>query len=270
MLKKALNFFIFSKIYVALCVTCLSIMSFKVYGGFIDWWIVGFTYFSTLSLYAFHQIWGLSSLTADKIIFRQKWSLANKWSLIWITIMAGIISTAMGFKIPIKALILLIPCGVISIGYSTSFFFNRRLRDLPAIKIYLISIVVSVVVVVLPGIVAEASGGKIFLLFVIQSLFLLGITIPFDVRDLKIDKPGLKTIPLILGERKAIQLAVALLFLSGLLAWYFLPNGITFLISSLVASIAVWFATSSRNEYFFSLAIEGMMIVQLILIYLLQ
>ena len=113
MLKKALNFFIFSKVYVALCVTCLSIMSFKVYGGSIDWWIVGFTYFSTLSLYAFHQVWGLSSLTADKIIFRQKWSLANKWSLMWITIIAGIISTAMVFKIPIKALILLIPCGVI-------------------------------------------------------------------------------------------------------------------------------------------------------------
>jgi hypothetical protein len=269
-LKKVLEFFIFSKVYVALCVAFLANTSFKIFGVPANWVVLGFIFFSTLALYAFHQVWGLNSMNTNLLSVRQKWSLANKWSLMWITIIAGIISVTMGFQIPFKTLILLIPCGLISIGYSTSIFFNRRLRDVPLIKIYLISIVVSAIVVVLPGIVAEVSCRKVFLLFSIQSLFLLGITIPFDVRDVKIDNLGLKTIPLIIGERKAIQLAVALLFVSGALAWCLLPNGNTFLISSLLSSAAVWFTNSSRNEYFFSLAIEGMMIVQFVLIYLLQ
>ena len=45
-------------------------------------------------------------------------------------------------------------------------------------------------------------------------LFVFAITIPFDIRDMEIDiKEGLKTIPVIMGKKKAMMIANILLVL---------------------------------------------------------
>jgi hypothetical protein len=266
-LRRLLDFFIFSKIYVAIPVTCLSAVSFKLFGSSVDWSVLGFTYLSTLGLYAFHQVWGLNSLGLDQIFLRQKWAIANKSTLVWVAAVAGFIAAGCAFILPVKSFFLLIPFGIISVGYSAPIFLKKRLRDIPSIKIFLISIVVAGVVVVLPGIQVEADYTELAGLFTIQSLFIFGITIPFDIRDMKVDKTKLKTIPILFGERKAKQLATGSIWLSSLMAWHTLNSWVPFITTGIVASIVVWFADSKRNEYYYSLLVEGTMIVQFVAVY---
>ena len=269
MLKRALDFFLFSKIYVSISVALLSAVSFIVYDKLINFNVIGFAYFSTLTLYAFHQVWGMDSINIKTKSIRHRWALKNKWTLIWIAIIAGSCTVGFVFTLKPKSLLMLIPIGVVSIGYTAPLIFGKRLRDIPFIKVFLISVVVAGVVVVLPGIEEGISHIEIAQLFVIQTLFLLGITIPFDIRDMSVDKAELKTIPIILGESKAKQFAILALLSSGALGWYLLPNGQLFLITGLIASFAVWLANSNRNEYYFLLAIEGMMVVQFVMAYVL-
>ena len=261
MLKRALDFFLFSKIYVSISVALLSAVSFIVYDKPINFNVIGFTYFSTLTLYAFHQVWGLDSIGLKSTSVRQKWALNNKWTLVWIAIGASFCAAGFAFALHVKSLNLLVPLGIISVGY-TAPIFTKRLRDIPSIKIYLISVVVAGIVVVLPGVESGVSSDEIASLFAVQTLFLFGVTIPFDIRDMAVDKTELKTIPMLLGEQKAKFLAITILAFNSLFALYLLPNGLPFLISAILAMIIVWFTNSQRSEYYFALLVEGMMIAQ--------
>ena len=113
-------------------------------------------------------------------------------------------------------LLSLIPFAIITLFYSTPLMKRRkalfRLREIPGIKIFLISFVWSAVTILLPLVFSSGFYIKInmnlILMFVERFIFVFAITIPFDIRDMHADSlSGLKTIPLWLKERNSIQLA---------------------------------------------------------------
>ncbi len=102
---------------------------------------------------------------------------------------------------------------------------NRRtvaLRDLPYLKIWTIALVWVAVCFWAPRLnMGYSIWEKQFLIESFSLLaFVVALTIPFDIRDSKSDNPNLRTIPMLLGESKAMLLARALILLSlGTLAF---------------------------------------------------
>jgi 4-hydroxybenzoate polyprenyltransferase len=99
-------------------------------------------------------------------------------------------------------------------------------------------------------------------------LFVLAITIPFDIRDLKFDKNEIKTIPMVFGIRGAKKIAFACLFLSVVAVMYqylFLDLSYYFFVShALTCAIAflfVKYSETSNKDFYFSFFVEGLSIM---------
>ncbi|TND08788.1 MAG: hypothetical protein FD123_2004 [Bacteroidetes bacterium] len=185
--------------------------------------------------------------------------------------------------------------GLLSVTYAIPFMRWQgewiRLRDLPGMKIFLIAFVWTVVVVGIPFQLASfpetrdiqpswyKTVGMIFFLEVF--LFCIAITIPFDVRDMKTDKKNIRTIPQLMGEKNALRLGALLLFvvagIHGFVyliylrddrnAWiypdHYASLGPTLIIVawSLISAFIVRKASSEKNEMYFSLLLDGLLLL---------
>ncbi|TSJ38952.1 UbiA family prenyltransferase [Fluviicola chungangensis] len=143
-----------------------------------------------------------------------------------------------------EVLIALVPIAAITLLYSLPIFDKKRtifrLREIPFLKIFLIAFVWSSSTILLPII---HSGNSIYRTSVIAMIverffFVFAITIPFDIRDMEADrKAGLKTIPLLISEKKSIIISFLSLFIFFLISfvhyhqlkyWYIIfPLGIS-------------------------------------------
>jgi 4-hydroxybenzoate polyprenyltransferase len=126
-----------------------------------------------------------------------------------------------------KVLLTLAPIALITIFYTIPVFKTAktifRLREIPFLKIFLISLVWSASTVLLPVIQSGASHDRenIFIILLERFLFVFAITIPFDIRDMQADmKAGLRTIPIVTGEKNALIIANLVLFLFTILCWW--------------------------------------------------
>ncbi|MCB9033214.1 MAG: hypothetical protein H6553_05205 [Chitinophagales bacterium] len=97
-----------------------------------------------------------------------------------------------------------------------------KLREIPFIKLFLIAGVWSVACIILP--IVELNIWQDFptrnvLLFITQFVFILFITLPFDMNDFPYDKAvGVKTIPTVFGI-KTSQMILLILWLIQLVLW---------------------------------------------------
>ena len=178
---------------------------------------------------------------------------------------------------------LLLPAAAIAMGYALPVLPWRgrwyRLRDLPFIKIGLIALVVTAVTLWLPLSTIPLIefdfyvGFPYWVAYSLQRfLFLLAITIPFDVRDLEADaRSGLRTLPTVLGQQRALRLARRLAIAAGVVAvlpYVLFPTHDTLVLAiglSIGAAAAWWViykTTQERSEFFFSLGVEGTMVLQ--------
>jgi len=116
--------------------------------------------------------------------------------------------------------LLVIPA-ILSLGYVLPFVKgNKRLRDFDYIKIFLVAIVWGVITVLMPILERTTDLTLSHLLILLERmLFIFAITLPFDIRDLKIDAHiDVKTIPSIIGIGKTKKLALFCLIIVVLLA----------------------------------------------------
>jgi 4-hydroxybenzoate polyprenyltransferase len=136
----------------------------------------------------------------------------------------GLIVSAIFFSLQIWQLIL--PFGLISLTYSIPLIPTlngwKRLRDIPGLKIYVISFVVTITTSTIPLILMNQINSNDIWLFGFQRFFfILAITIPFDIRDFHLDKKwNLKTIPLLLNNEKALKLALTFLALPTIISFF--------------------------------------------------
>jgi 4-hydroxybenzoate polyprenyltransferase len=102
-------------------------------------------------------------------------------------------------------------------------------------------------------------------------LFIVAITIPFDIRDLFQDKQNeLKTIPVIIGEKKSLGLCQFFLASHLFLLYAFIGKlDANFWALALSVFISGWLIFKSRwekNEYYYFLLLDGTMILQLFML----
>ena len=93
----------------------------------------------------------------------------------------------------------------------------------------------------------------------------------FDIRDYKKDKiTRTLTFPGLVGEFSTKVLASMLLLIFAVLTWYSEsgPALINLELSAGLALLVVWFSTENRNDYYFLIFVDGMMLIQSILVVL--
>ncbi|MDZ7719131.1 MAG: hypothetical protein U5K72_09985 [Balneolaceae bacterium] len=105
--------------------------------------------------------------------------------------------------------------GLITISYSWPFLWRRsNLREITGLKIFVIAFVWSMVTVILP-VLSDGShiDRNLIIEFIQRFIFVLVLTLPFDIRDVQFDTYQLGTIPQIIGIKRTRVMGVILICL---------------------------------------------------------
>jgi len=105
-------------------------------------------------------------------------------------------------------------------------------------------------------------------------LFIGALTMPFDIRDIFHDyNLGLKTIPVIYGEKKAYLFCQIILIGYVVLLFLFRNNGFNndFFALTITAVLAGWLifhSTIEKDDYYYFFYVDGVLILQYLLLLL--
>ena len=259
LLKRCFSFYIYGNIHVALaayCLTKITLLQFDIHNQS----LANFIFFSTVLAYnciRFFQLKNINSMTSI-------WILANKKGLIILNILAfmGVFYFGVDFKG--KDLWVLLPLILTTIFYVIPLTEKiKGLRHIPGLKLILISFTWAGITMYLPVYMAGLNETpQLWLYFLKRFLFVMAITIPFDIRDASFDLPELSTLPQLLGVpiSKIIALAAILMVLGvdwqldTLDAAYF---GIDLFIV-ILSLLMIAFTTENRGRYYTAFWIESL------------
>ena len=156
---------------------------------------------------------------------------------------------------------------VLPFGYPRHYL---GLRAIPALKVPIVGLVWSVVTVIMPSFAADMdlSDPIVVLLFIQRFLFVMALTIAFDIRDSAIDPPGLRTVPQLFGDRSARWIAIGMIVISALVSIAFSlldpDHGSVHLfplIGMIISAILVHHADRNKPEIYYGFTIDGMLIL---------
>jgi 4-hydroxybenzoate polyprenyltransferase len=272
MLKKVLDLILYSNFYIACCAVAMTLQTQLLLFGTIEYTpVIGLIFFATLMIYAVHRIVGLFRLT--DFIEEGRYYIINKFkSHIWLYAGIGLIgSFYCFFQLQRTAQFSLVIPAFLSLGYIFPVFGkkNLRLRDFNGVKIFLVAIVWAYVSVILPTLEGDALGMATVLMFLERALFIFAITLPFDIRDLKVDAYNeVKTIPATLGVKRTQWLSIILLGLMLLMAFFLYEWNIILglFLSVVLTAFFIKISPKQTNDYFFTGLMDGTMIIQPLLV----
>lgn len=276
MLKKTIDLLLYSNVFIALCAVALQwssqLMAFsEVVVGPYD----GLLFFASLFVYSTHRLIAIHKLKASKIDKRHQTIQLIEPLVIGLGSVGLIGAVFLFFGLSTMQQVLMIFPGLVSFAYIIPFTRRgKRLRDYPFIKVFLIAFAWAWVSVVVP--LWEIRSGGIWWLFFERFFYILAITLPFDIRDLSLDKSqGTKTLPLFLGVEKTKRLAFIMLGISILLGiiylivfslQYAVVNG--YVLAGLYTFFFINKVNEEANDYLFTGWLDGTMIIQFFVIQL--
>lgn len=214
-------------------------------------------FFSTLLVYNVSQ-------TKFGIVHFMKFR-STKNIVLYVAVLLSLVTFS--WEIPFVTLLYMTHLGIISIIYNSPLLNDFRylpLRSIPLIKIFIIGYIWASMGSFLPGMMGGIPPGlTTWLVFWAQFFFILGITLPFDIRDFYRDyKENLKTIPGIIGIGNTKRLSYCFLVAHFILmfyvteyAWWLLP----------VVALALWLtkkSSASRADCYYTVYIDALIILQ--------
>lgn len=267
LLKQWFEFYVFSNIHVAIAAYCLTKITFLEF-GFQNEYLALFVFFSTILSYNLIRLFQLDKINSMTAI----WIRANKKGLLVLNILAlsGIVYYA--FKLSIRGLLALLPFFIATVFYVLPIK-NKAigLRQIPALKLILIAF--SWVGITLYFPLQEArhlNFSTQWFYFAQRFLFIVAITIPFDIRDAQFDLPDLATIPQIFGIKNAKIIAASALFLFLGIDYFVLDvnSGLFFvdLVTIILSVLLIGFTSPYRNRYYTAFWMEAMPILWYLLL----
>ncbi|HLN74828.1 MAG TPA: UbiA family prenyltransferase [Prolixibacteraceae bacterium] len=238
-------------------------------------------FFATFFEYNLHRLITIISnpkaLESDK----HKWVKNNRnffYGIVIISLTGFVISIALAKK---EVIFTLAPIAMITLFYSLPVFkrnvFLFRLREIPLLKIFLISFVWSAITILLPIIQSALPFDRMHVILMLAErfLFVFAITIPFDIRDVVIDQQsGLKTIPILLGEKWSLRISnMALLLFMLLCLYHYSASNEGFLLMALILSALTTLFFINNQElkkmaYYHYGLLDGTMLLQGLLVLL--
>ena len=268
---------LFGNFWIAACALGLTWQTNLLYGQTLLFWPLGsFVFFATLFLYAIHRLVGMKKVAPFHEKYRYEIINQYRTHIRWYAGLGGVGALVSFCYLSRANQLLLVVPGLLSLGYVLPVLNGRRrLRDLNYLKIFLIAIVWAVVTVVMPlletGVSWQPAYGWTFLE---RTLFMFAITLPFDIRDLKIDAfLEVRTIPARLGISTTKRLAYTALFLTSFLViingWsgsYTFAQSAAIVASCLLTAPLIHRSDRTTSDYFFTGLLDGTMLLQFVLV----
>jgi hypothetical protein len=271
-LQQLLNFFFFCNYYIACCAVMLSLQVFSLSDSY-DFIVIAEIFFCTNAIYLLHSVLGINKIpdkfSNSRIIFLKK-----HLNIIRILFLISFLFAFIFYLfLNLKAKILLISIFFPALGYVIPVYKNKRLRDLPFLKVFLTSIFWTVLTVLLPHISLSNSSVNIYPLLIDRFLFLLALALLFDIRDVEIEKKsGVKTFPNVFGKKATVILTILLMSI-WLIINFFYQN---ILVSAAMFTLYTLFVILSmkclkpQKDIFYTIALDGLMIVQPLLFVIME
>lgn len=272
--KRLGNFILFGNSYVAFGAFCLvqsTLIQLQLPTHLLAYSILVF--FATLFIYNFQRVFyvPLESKTLHSV--RRAWIFKNPLAVKLLSIIGFLGVLISFFYTDFHIVFYLSPLLLLSLAY---FAPAIKLRKNAFFKLLTLVLVWTMVTAVVPILLAHLplKSTNSILHILIRFCFLAGICIPFDIRDLNIDKADqISTLPHLLGEHKTRWLAVGFMIVYDLLIvlefyLHILPASIfiALLLSALINTVLVGMSSSKRSEYFYVAGIDGTMILQGVLL----
>ncbi len=280
--KLVFDFLLFSNIFMSLCAVAQALVTFELIGSKPVLPVVGLLFTSTLGIYNFCIIITKPKKPEASPYFRVRWFFAHYRLMVTFTIVSLLSLIPLFFLITTESKILLIFLSILSFSYSLPLFAVGEqkfgLRNIPGLKPFLITLVWTLSCVLFPVLesmhlhLTNISMHDTTLLIAKRFLFIGALTIPFDIRDLFDDlKMGMKTIPTVLGEKRAYLFCQLLLAGYIVLLFLFRQNGfsVDFFALSLTTFLTGWLIFKSawkKDEYYYFFFMDGVLILQYVVL----
>ena len=263
--KRLLDFYINSSIHVALSVYALVRMTGCLFGidGILP--LSLFAFFGTIVAYNFVKY--------DALARRHKLQVRAELKLIVALSFLSFLA-AVYFFLQLAHITKIIACVflILTILYTLPFFPNKKnARNWAGVKIYMVALCWVGVTLVLPIFNAGIPIETDILVMAVQRFILIFVLILiFEIVDLRVDDPNLKTVPQQIGVEKTKIIGSVLLFLFILLCFFqigfsfpslFVRVGVAFTIFLFLLS-----ANQKKSKYYTSFWVEGIPILWWVLL----
>ncbi|WP_426669036.1 hypothetical protein ACPPVU_22790 [Mucilaginibacter sp. McL0603] len=278
LLQPAFDFLLFSNVFMSLCAVAQGLLTFYLIGSKPIYPVLGLLFTSTLGIYNFSILISKPKHPEKSPYRRIRWFFSHYRLMVTFTIVSLLSLIPLFFLIATASKILLIFLAILSFGYGLPLFTigdqKFGLRNIPGLKLIMITLVWTMSVVLLPVLESQAaqlatiSMRDTTILIAKRFLFICALAIPFDIRDLFEDKQsGLKTIPVAWGEKNAYLFCQVLLAGYVALLFLFRNHGFNtdFWALTLTVVLTGWLIFKSKwekNEYYYFFYMDGVLILQ--------
>jgi 4-hydroxybenzoate polyprenyltransferase len=278
LLQPSFDFLLFSNVFISLCAVAQGLLTFHLIGSKPIYPALGLLFTSTLGIYNFSILISKPKHPEQSPYRRIRWFFSHYRLMVTFTIVSILSLIPLFFLIATASKILLIFLAILSFGYGLPLFTIGEqkfgLRNIPGLKLFMITLVWTMSCVLLPILESQAthlatiSMRDTTILIAKRFLFICALAIPFDIRDLFEDKQsGLKTIPVAWGEKNAYLFCQVLLIGYVVLLFLFRNNGFTTDFWALTLSVVLtgWLIFKSKwekNEYYYFFYMDGVLILQ--------
>jgi 4-hydroxybenzoate polyprenyltransferase len=278
LLQPVIDFVLFSNVFMSLCAVAQGLLTFYLIGSKPVYSVLGLLFTSTLGIYNFCILISKPRNPDQSPYRRIRWFFSHYRLMVTLTIVSMLSLIPLFFLISTASKILMIFLAVLSFAYGLPLFSigeqKFSLRNIPGLKLVMITLVWTMSCVLLP--ILEAQAGQLAtismrdttILIAKRFLFIAALAIPFDIRDLFQDKQlGLKTIPVAWGEKNAYLFCQVLLIGYLVLLFLFRNMGFSTDFWALTLSVALtgWLIFKSKwekNEYYYFFYLDGVLILQ--------
>jgi len=275
-LIKLIDLLLYSNLWIALGALAM-VWQMQFISGITEWNspLALLIFFSTIVIYAMHRIIGFTII--DRTIENRRLHVIRRFQshIIIYAIFALAGAAFFIFRVERAILLLLIPPAIISTLYVSPLFRNRRLRDISYLKIFLIASVWIWITVCVPLMYfGNYDAVQLGVVSTEKLFFMLAITLPFDIRDLKVDQlQNVKTLPMKLGvskTRKLIKvsliLAIVSVAFSFALGVYSASQTVGLSLFYMLLGYLIHTAIKKEHDYFYSGMLDGTFLLQLVFV----
>ncbi len=271
--KQLFIFYLNSSVHVALSVVSLACISMIEYRFPLNFHLLFFLFFSTITGYNFVKYFGVAKFHHRRLASRLKY--IQLFSLLCFILMCYFV-----FKLHEKTIYYIIGFGIITFLYAVPFFSKavyvdkqHNLRSIGGLKIYVIAFVWSGVTVLLPLIEQKHALNSSFFITAFQRfLFIVVLMLPFEIRDLRYDSLKLATIPQKIGVKQTKIMGYVLLVVILFLEIFKESTSIiktSILITILVATVLfLLFSKIEQRKYYSAFWVESLPVFWLLLLLL--
>lgn len=262
-IQKIIEFYVFSNLHVSLSVSCLVLVTGILFDETV---VLEAVFMGLLTFVAYHLIRHVNRFKYGKEHLLESFSRQHKQTLSVLVVLATIFSFFLVPKFTFLQLLCLLPFGICTLLYAFGVFKVKgqkySIRYLPGIKIFIIAAVWAGAVVLFP-----LQTTKTTLLYFLEVLlFVVALTLPFDIRDLRFDHQKIKTIPMVLGLRNTKIVGGVLLIISSGIHLAIFNAFPVFVFICLLVALCLFFSTTKQSKYYASFWVESLPILYYLLL----